>query len=160
MIRYLVIEPSANEWKVSEIQDTYWFTTPIKKEGYKHKYMADVHQISHWKKSAYSWSDTCYIDIYTYGDEKPILINGWRFKTTGIRSNYASSNRFDGMELWFKCTTPEGKDIEWYYNDHKSVTPHKVLQSYFAEIHRISQYRSEEEAKKNTYNDPYLHVRR
>lgn len=93
--------------------NTYWVSIPIKKEGYRHGYMAGVHHISHWKKSSISWSDTCYIDIYTYGDEKPILINGWTFKPTGIRSNYACSNRFDGMELWFKCSTPEGKDIEW-----------------------------------------------
>jgi len=160
MVRYLIVNPQGNEYNIEEVEDTYWFTTPIKKEAYKHKYMASVNQINHWKKSFYSWSDTCYIDVYTYGDEKPILINGWKFKTQGIKSNYASTNRFDGMELWFKCTTPEGKEIEWYYNDHKSVTPHKVLESYFKEINRISQYRTFEEAKENSYHDPFLHVRR
>ena len=73
-MRYLVIESSAQECKVHEIKDTYWFTSPVKKEGYQHKYMASVSQISHWKKSMYSWSDTCYIHIYTYGEEKPIFI--------------------------------------------------------------------------------------
>lgn len=158
MLRYLIIEPQGSDYKIEEVKDTYWFTTPIKKEAYKHKYMAEVHQISHWKKSMYSWSDTCYMDVYTYGDEKPIKINGWLFKTTGIKSNYACTRRFDGMELWFKCTPPDGKEIEWYCNDHKSVTPHEVLKSYFNEINRISQYHTVEEAMKHTYNDPNLHV--
>ena len=160
MFRYLIINPQGSEYKVEETKDTYWFSTPIKKEGYKHQYMASVHQISHWKNSSLSWSDTCYIEIYTYGSLKPIMINGWTFKTSDIRSNYACSRRFDGMELWFDCITPKGEEIEWYYNDHKSVTPHKVLESYFKEINRISQYRTLEEVKDHTYNDPFLHVRR
>jgi hypothetical protein len=64
------------------------------------------------------------------------------------------------MEMWFKCVTPEGKEIEWYKNDGHSASPHSVIKAYFKEINRISQYRTDEEAERHTYNDPYLHVRR
>lgn len=160
MIRYYVVEPSAQESKVDEVKDTYWFTNPIKKEGYRHNCMIEVHQIDHWSKKSMSYSDTCYLEVYTYGDMKPITINGWKFQPSGIKANYAQTPRFCGMEMWFKCVTPEGKEIEWYKNDGHSASPHSVIKAYFNEINRISQYRTEEEAEKHTYNDPYLHVRR
>ena len=160
MIRYFIVTPGQIECKIEEVKDTYWFTNPIKKEGYKHKYMAEIMQISHWKSRSLSYSDTCYMEIYTYGDKKTIVIKGWKFQPSEIKANYAQTLRFCGMELWFKCTTPDGKDIQWYYNDSRSACPHDMIMAYFREINRISQYPTEEIARQHTYNDPYLHVRR
>ncbi len=159
MIRYFVVEPSSQESKVEEVKNSYWFSTPIKKEGYKHKCMIEVMQIEHWKCKSMSYSDTCHLEIYTYGDMKPVTINGWVFKPSKITANYAFTPRFCGMEMWFKCTTPEGKEIEWYKNSDSVASPHSVIKAYFSEIYRISQYRTEEEAERHTYNNPHLHVR-
>lgn len=160
MIRYFVVNPSAQESNVDEVKDTYWFTNPIKKEAHKHKCMVEAIVISHWKSKSLSYSDTCHLELYTFGEKKPITINGWIFKPAGIKANYALTAKFCGMELWFDCVTPEGKEITWYRNDRHSASPHSVIKAYFKEINRISQYRTMEEAKDHTYNDPFLHVRR
>lgn len=160
MIRYFVVTPDQAESKVDEVKDTYWFTNPIKKEGFRHKCMAEIILISHWKSRSLSYSDTCYMELYTFGDKKNFTINGWKFLPTGIKANYALTTKFCGMELWFKCITPEGKEIEWYYNDRKSACPHDLIKVYFHEINRISQYPNDEVAKQHSYNDPNLHVRR
>lgn len=158
MIRYFVVNPDLNECKVEEVQDTYWFTTPIKKEGFKHKCMVEIMQISHWKSRNLSYSDTCYMEIFTFGDKKDIVKNGWIFKPSEIKANYAQTTRFCGMELWFKCISPDGKDIDWYYNDSRSASPNSVIKAYFKEINRISQYPTGEVAESHTYYDPYIHV--
>ena len=158
--RYFVVSPSGNNCEVKEIEDNYWFTNPLKEEGRSHRYMAVVEQISHWNnRRSLSSSDSITLEIYTYGEKKAITINGWRFPHSGISANYALTDRFTGMELWFKCTTPDGKEINWYKNDRESASPHHVIITFFKEINRISQYRTEEEAKKHTNNEPFFHVR-
>ena len=160
MIRYYIVTPSQTECKIDEVKDTYWFTNPIKREGYKYKYMAEIMQISHWKRRSLYFSDSCYLEVYTYGEKKNITINGWTFKPSEIKANYALTPKFRGMELWFKCTTPSGKGIKWYCNHRDSVCPHSVIKTYFEEIIRISQYPTDDVARKHTYIDPNLHVRR
>ena len=159
MIRYFVVNSDQTEIKVDEVENTYWFSNPIKREGFRHKKMVEIIQISHWKGRSLSYSDTCIMDVYTYGEKKPISINGWNFPPTGIKAKYALTAKFCGMELWFKCTTPEGKDIVWYYNERGSACPHEVIKSYFHEIRRISEYPNDEVARRFTFNEPNLHVR-
>jgi hypothetical protein len=42
MTKYYIVDYVGREVDSTEAPDNYWFCTPIKKEGYKHKLMAEI----------------------------------------------------------------------------------------------------------------------
>jgi hypothetical protein len=159
MTNYFIVDICGDEIKLTKVPDNYWFSNPVKKEGYKHKFMVETSHLNHWKNSkSLSYSVSCSMYVYTYGDKKPLSFGGWTFYPDRIRSKYALTNRFSGMEMWFVCMSPDGEKVEWYCNFHNSANHEEFIKHYFEEIIRISKYGTIDEARKHTYNDPFLRV--
>lgn len=160
MISYYVVNMWDKDIKLVKVPDDYWFSNPIKKEGYKHELMSEICFIDHWRKSkSLSFSVSCTMYFYKYGNRVPITINGWTFYPDKIRGKYALSRYFYGMEMWFNCDTPNGQRIEWYCN-FSAANHEEFIKLYFKEINRISKYKTFEDAKAHTYIDPKLKVLR
>ena len=76
MTKYYIVNYAGTEVDTIEAPDNYWFNTPIKKEGYKHKLMAEISFIDHWKNSrSFSSSVTCHLYVYSYGKTYGHIIN-------------------------------------------------------------------------------------
>ena len=161
MTKYYIVNYVGREVDTIEAPDNYWFSTPIKKEGYKHKLMAEICFIDHWKNSrSLSSSITCHLYVYSYGNKENISLAGWTFFPDKIKGKYALTNKFMGMEMWFTCVSPTGEKYEWYRNSRSVGTHFDFVKFYFKEILRLSKFKTISEAKEHTYNDPSLRVYR